>query len=185
MRKIFLFMMVSLDGFFEGEGHDLSWHNVDAEFGDFAAAQLDEGDTLLFGWKTYELMAAFWTTDHAKQSDPRTAEKMNSMKKIVFSRKAASVGWQNVDLMKDAVREDVLKLKQQPGKDMIVLGSSNLCLSLIEMGLLDEVRIMINPVVIGNGTSLFKGLSKKLGLKLKKTRVFNSGNVLLSYDVVK
>ena len=84
MRKIFLFMMVSLDGFFEGPDHELDWHNVDAEFNEFAAEQLNEVDTLLFGWKTYELMAGYWPTELAKQDSPVIAEKMNSLPKLFF-----------------------------------------------------------------------------------------------------
>lgn len=187
MRKVFLLMMVSLDGFFEGENHDLSWHNVDGEFNEFAAQMLSEVGTLMFGRRTYELMAGFWPT--AKPSDPNdaiVAEKMNTLPKIVFSTTMKKVeekpSWKNVKLAKDNVAEEVQKLKQQPGEDIAVLASSNLCISLIKMGLIDEFRIMVNPVVIGNGTPLFHGIQEKFKLKLLNTRTFNSGNVLLTYQ---
>ena len=182
MRKIFLFMMVSLDGFFEGPDHELDWHNVDAEFNEFAADQLNEVDMLLFGWKTYELMAGFWPIDPAKQDSPVIAEKMNTLPKIVFSRKERKVEWENTRLISENVDREVTKLKNQPGKNIAIFGSSNLCVSLIQMGLIDEFRIMVNPVVLGKGHTLFNGIQDKLYLKLLKTRTFKSGNVLLYYQ---
>src|SRR5579872_1265701 len=86
MRKVFLFMMVSLDGYFEGPNHDLSWHNVDEEFNKFAIAQTKNVGTLLFGRRTYELMRDFWPTEEARKTDPIVANQMNTTPKIVFSR---------------------------------------------------------------------------------------------------
>ena len=187
MRKIFLFMMVSLDGYFEGKDHDISWHNVDEEFVDFAIEQTSQVGTLLFGRRTYQLMEGFWPTEEALKSDPKTAELMNNTPKIVFSKTLEKVeetdNWKNVTLVKDKVEEEIKKLKDQPGKDIAVFGSSNLCVSLIKMGLLDELRIMVNPVAIGEGTTLFEGMKDKLKLKLEKTRTFKNGNVLLTYSL--
>jgi dihydrofolate reductase len=185
MRKIFVFIMVSLDGFFEGPDHELDWHNVDAEFNKFAAEQLNEVDTLLFGWKTYELMAGFWPTGAAKQDSPVIAEKMNALPKIAFSRKERKVEWHNTRLITGNVGGEIMKLKNQPGKNIAIFGSSNLCVNLIQMGLIDEFRIMVNPVVLGRGHTLFHGINDKLSLKLLKTRTFNSGNVLLYYQPAK
>jgi dihydrofolate reductase len=184
MRKIFLFMMVSLDGFFEGPDHELDWHNVDAEFNEFAAEQLNEVDMLLFGWKTYELMAGYWPTGPAKQDSPVIAEKMNAMPKIAFSRKERKVGWQNTRLITENVSEAVMNLKNQPGKNIAIFGSSNLCVNLIQMGLIDEFRIMLNPVVLGRGHTLFNGINDRQNMKLLKTRIFNSGNFLLYYKPI-
>ena len=183
LRKIFLFMMVSLDGYFEGKDHDLSWHNADnKEFQDFAIEQLGEIGTIIFGKTTYEMMASFWPTDLAKD-DPITAELMTKTPKIVISHSLEKADWANTRLIKENVEEELKKLKSQPGKDLAVFGSSNLCLSLLKMGLLDELRIMINPIVIGEGTTLFAGLDEKLKLKLQDTRVFKSGNVLLTEEI--
>ena len=179
-----MFMMVSLDGFFEGPDHELDWHNVDAEFNKFAAEQLNEIDTLLFGWKTYELMAGYWPTEAGKQDSSIIAEKMNSLQKIAFSRKERKVEWENTRLVTDNVVGEITKLKNQIGKDIAIFGSSNLCVSLIQMGLIDEFRIIVNPVVLGKGHTLFNGLNDKLNLKLLKTRTFNSGNVLFYYQPV-
>ena len=176
-------MMISLDGFFEGPNHDLSWHVVDAEFSAFANRQLDDADVLLFGRRTYELMAGFWQTERARTKSPEVARRMNGTKKIVFSRTLQKADWENTRLVKEKIGAEVMGLKNQPGKDLLVMGSSNLCASLIEEGVLDECRVMVNPVMIGSGTSLFSGLKAKCGLELADMRRFQSGNVLLTYRV--
>lgn len=184
---MFLFMMVSLDGYIEGQGHDLSWHNVDSEFNDFAANQLDEADTILFGRRTYQLMANFWPSEEGLEGDPVVAGKMNKTPKVVVSRTLESVRetehWRNIQLIKGNVVEEIQKLKSQPGKDIIVLGSNNLCVTLLEHHVLDEIRLMVNPVAIGQGTSLFRGLEDKKKFDLTSTRRFSSGNVLLRYQI--
>ena len=182
MRKVFLFMMVTLDGFFEGPNQEIDWHNVDEEFNEFAINQLHDVDMLLFGRVTYEGMASFWPTAFAKENDPIVAEMMNTIPKIVFSKTLDKAEWQNTRLVKENVAEEISKLKQQPGKDLAIFGSSDLAVSLIEMGLLDELRIMVTPVVLGNGKPLFKGINDKLNLKLLKAQPFRSGNVLLYYQ---
>ncbi len=182
MRKVLLFMMVTLDGFFEGPEHEIDWHNVDEEFNDFAINQLDDLGMLLFGRVTYEMMASFWPTPFAIETDPIVAEKMNTIPKVVVSTSLAQADWQNTRLVKEHVAEEIAQLKQQPGKDIAIFGSSDLAVSLLQMGLLDELRIMVNPVVLGGGKLLFKGLDERLKLKLLKTQQFQSGNVLLYYQ---
>jgi len=185
MKKVFLFMMISLDGYFEGKDHDLSWHNVDQEFNEFAIKQLKNADTLLFGRRTYELMASYWPTESAKNDDPIVARLMNNTPKIVFSKKLEKADWENTTLVRERVSEKITGLKKQLGKDIVILGSSDLSVSLLEMGLLDELRIMVNPIVLGRGKLLFQGIHDKLSLKLLNTRIFNSGNVLLYYQPIK
>jgi dihydrofolate reductase len=185
MRKIFLFMMVSLDGYFEGPEHDLSWHVVDAEFEEFAQKQMREADTILFGRRTYQLMESFWPTKAGLEGDPNVAKLMNVTPKVVVSESLQTVQetkiWQHVQLINNDIRNNIIALKKQKGGNIILLASSNFCVSLLEWGLLDEIRIMINPVVIGKGTSLFYGLKKRMSFKLITTRNFTSGNILLSY----
>ncbi|HZT98215.1 MAG TPA: dihydrofolate reductase family protein [Ktedonobacteraceae bacterium] len=182
MRKVFLFMMVTVDGFFEGPNHEIDWHNVDEEFNEFAIQQLNDIDTLLFGRLTYELMASYWPTPSAREDDPVVADKMNSMPKLVFSKTLDKAEWSNSRLVKEHIAEEVSKLKQQQGGDLAIFGSSDLTVSLLEMGLVDELRIMVNPVVLGSGKRLFEGIHETLKLKLLKTRTFRSGNVLLYYQ---
>jgi dihydrofolate reductase len=190
MRKIHMFMTVSLDGYFEGKDHDLSWHNVDAEFNEFAIEQLRETGLMLWGRRTYELMEGFWPKAEAEQKmtrdDLEVARLMNNTPKMVISRTLKSVkegpNWKNVTLRNELDVGEIRKLKQQPGKD-IWAGGSELVVSLLKEGLMDGLRLMVNPVVIGSGTPLFKGLDSRMKFKLTNTRVFKSGNMLLLYDV--
>ena len=183
MRKVIFFNLTSLDGYFEGPNRDIYWHNVDEEFNEFAVEQTSSIGVLLFGRVTYQLMASYWPTEAAKRDDPMIAGLMNSLPKIVFSKTLEKVEWDNTKLVKDNFVEDVLKLKQQPGKDIAIFGSSDLAVTFIEYGLIDEFRIMINPLALGSGKPLFQGLKSKLDLKFVKTRTFKSGNVLLYYEV--
>jgi dihydrofolate reductase len=181
-RKIIFQMMVSLDGFFEGANKDISWHRVDEEFNEFAIDWLKSLDVLIFGRVTYELMAGYWPTAKViNKGDDIVAERMNNLQKIVFSKTLQKVEWTNSTLVKEFVPEEILKLKQQPGKD-IAVGGSDLASSFIKHNLIDEFRIIVAPVVIGKGKRLFEGLNEKLDMKLIRTRTFKSGNVLLCYE---
>src|SRR3989304_2541406 len=182
MRKLFAFNMVSLDGFFEGPNRDINWHNVDDEFNQFAIEQTSTVDTILFGRVTYELMAGYWPTPAATTDDPVIADLMNRLPKIVFSRTLQKAEWNNTRLIKDHIAEEITILKQQPGKDLALFGSANLLSTLIQMGLIDEHRIIVNPIVLGSGTPLYQGLKEKLNLKLLKTKTFRNANVLLYYQ---
>jgi len=181
MRKLFFFMLTSLDGFFEGPNADISWHNVDEEFNQFAIEQMNELDTLFFGRVTYQGMASYWPTEFAIQSDPEIAGKMNSIRKYVFSKTLEKADWNNTTLVKENIPEAIAQLKQQPGKDIGIFGSSDFAVTLLPHGLIDEFRIMVNPVVLGQGKPLFQGIQAKLNLKLVKTKTFHNGNVLLYY----
>jgi dihydrofolate reductase len=184
--------MVSLDGYFEGPNHDLSWHNVDEEFNQFAINQLHDTGMMLFGRRTYQLMEGYWPK---VEEDPKTtpddvqvARLMNNTPKMVISRTLNEVkespNWKNVTLRNKLDVDEIKKLKQQPGKD-IWAGGSELATSLLKEGLVDEVRLMVAPVVVGAGTPLFKGLDTRMKFRLAKTQQFKSGNVLLSYEPFK
>jgi dihydrofolate reductase len=175
-------MMVSLDGFFEGPHRELDWHRVDTEFNQYALELLDSVDLLVFGRVTYELMASYWPTEYATTDDPLIASRMNGLPKLVFSRTLKTSEWTNVRFAGSDPAGEIAGLKQEPGKDMAIFGSSDLALSLIQQRLIDEFRIFVNPVILGSGKRLFQGISGKLVLKLIRTRTFNSGNVLLCYE---
>jgi dihydrofolate reductase len=181
MRKLISFMVVTLDGYYEGPNGEFDWPNVDEEFYEFSISQLDDIDTLLFGRVTYEGMASYWPTPAALDSDPAVAERMNSIPKIVFSTTLDTADWQNTTLVKGNVVETVSKLKQQPGKYLAVFGSPELTVSLLQEGLVDELRVMVNPILLGAGKSLFRTLSGRVPLELRQTTTFSSGNVLLTY----
>ena len=185
MRKVILFNLISLDGYFEGPDRDINWHNVDEEFNEFAIQQTGEFGALLFGRVTYELMVSYWPTEAAKRDDPSIAGLMNSLPKVVFSATLENVEWENTKLVKDNFVAEVLKLKQQPGKDIAIFGSSDLAVTLIEHNLIDEFRIIVNPIVLGEGKPILQGIKTRLNLKLLKSRTFRSGNVLLYYEMTK
>ena len=183
MRTLFLFMMVSLDGYFEGPDHDISWHNADNdEFQKFCAEQNPQADAILMGHRTYDLMASFWPTQKAIELDPETARFMTDTRKYVVSHRPFDPGWKNATVMTGDVAGQVRALKAQPGKGIALFGSNTLLGGLMKEGLVDEYRIMVNPVVIGKGTPVFAGIAERANLKLKKVRQFASGNVLLTYS---
>jgi dihydrofolate reductase len=156
MRRIFAFMLTTLDGYYEGPNQEFDFWVIDEEFNTFAVAQLGEVDTLLLERVTYEGMSAYWPTPAGEQDDPRIAVRMNGLAKIVVSRTLAKPDWANTRLISDDVAEELTRLKQQPGKDIAILGSSDLTVSLLQIGLVDEVRIMVSPVVLGAGKSVFR-----------------------------
>jgi dihydrofolate reductase len=184
MRKLYLFNMITLDGFFEGkEPWDLAWHTVDAEFNTFAVEQLESTGVLMFGRKTYDGMAQYWSTDQAKDDDPAVAGLMNAMPKIVVSRTLTAASWNNTTLLSGNIVDEIKMLKSQPGKDIGIFGSANLAASL--GGLIDEYRIIIAPIVLGNGTPLFTPAAGMVRLKTMNVRTFNNGNILIYYTPLK
>ncbi len=182
MRKMLSFMITSADGYHADPGQALDWQAIDEEFSQFALAQLRDAGTPVFGRVTYELMAAFWPTP-ARESDPDVANAMNTTPKIVISRTLAQAGWPGTQVISSHAEEELAKLKQQPGKDIVIPGSSTLTAGLLQTGLLDELRIMVNPVILGQGRSLFAGAAKT-SLQLLTTRQFTSGNVLFRYQPI-
>ena len=180
MRKLFAFNMVTLDGFFEGPNGEIDWHNADnEEFNEFAIEQTGEVDTLLFGRKTYQLMASYWPTETAINADPIVADLMNRLSKFVFSRTLESVEWNNTRLIHENAQNEIKELKTQQGKDMAIFGSANLISSIMDV--IDEHRVMVNPILLRRGEPLFKNTGDKIKLQLVNARRFNSGNVLLTY----
>jgi len=182
MRRLKVFNLVSLDGYFSGEGGDISWHMVDDEFQELANRVANSGNTLLFGRVTYELMVGYWPTPEALRVDPVVAEGMNKSEKIVFSRTLGKVEWHNTRLVKGDLLGEVGKLKAGSGADLTVLGSGTIVAQLAAAGLIDEYQVLLNPVVLGRGRTMFEGLDKRLTLKLTGSRVFGNGNVLLTYE---
>ncbi|HZM56894.1 MAG TPA: dihydrofolate reductase family protein [Acidimicrobiales bacterium] len=181
MRKIASFIFISLDGFYEGPGGELDWPNVDAEFNDFAVRQLDDADTLGFGRATYEHMAAYWPTEQAMVNDPAITSRMNDKEKLVFSRTLADPTWSRTTAVRGEAVEHIPDLAAAPGREILVIGSAHLTADLVQAGILDELRIMIFPIVLGQGRSLFEDLTRRISLELLRLRQFDSGNILLTY----
>lgn len=179
MRKIFLLMNITLDGYFEGPNHDISWANNNNEA--FPSDPDNLVDTLLFGHTTYEGMVSFWPTDMAKQMMPDVARFMNDTPKVVVSHNDFDPGWENVRVISGDVIEEIKKLKAGPGKTIGMFGSNTLCVSLMAHGLVDEFQILVNPVAIGTGTPLFLGLQDRTKLTLTQSRQFANGTMMMTY----
>jgi dihydrofolate reductase len=179
--KLSTFNFISLNGFTEGPGKgDISWHRHGSQENDYAASRLALGATLLFGRITYQMMASYWPTLVALDSDPVVAKGMNEAKKVVFSTTLDEPGWQNVRLVKgDAVRA-VTEMKQA-GTNMTILGSGTLVTALAAARLIDEFALLVDPIALGGGTPLFDGMKETLALELLEARPFPSGAVLLRY----
>lgn len=182
MRKLGVFNFISLDGFYKGPNEDISWHRHAEEEAEFSAENLKSEGILLFGRVTYEMMYSFWSTKMAMESLPEVAKGMNDAEKIVFSKTLKKAEWNNTKLIRNNIIEEIKHLKQLPGKDMTILGSGSILTQFAEAGLIDEYQFMIDPVVLGKGTQIFKGIKEKLDLDLTNTRIFKSGTVLLCYQ---
>ena len=180
MKKLFFFMMVSANGFYERGPWQIDWHNTDDEFNEFAIAQLDQMDTLVFGRKTYEGMARYWPGPEAVADDPGVAKRMNGLAKLVVSKTLEHADWNNTRVVRDP--EAIGAMKREPGKDALLIGSSDLATNLAALGLIDEYRLMVAPIALGTGKAVLDGLPSDLKLTLRATRTFKNGNVLLSYE---
>ncbi|HSO92073.1 MAG TPA: dihydrofolate reductase family protein [Arthrobacter sp.] len=183
MRKVILMMQLSLDGFIEGPEQDLSWHRVDDELHRHFNEELRTMGAFLDGRVTYEMMAEFWPTADQDPSNPAPMAEFagiwRDMPKFVYSRTLASAGW-NTEVVRDVVAEDIARLKDQPGGDL-ALGGANLSASFRRLGLIDEYRIYVHPVLIGRGTPLFHEEDATTPLRLLESRTFGNGVVLLRY----
>jgi dihydrofolate reductase len=149
MRTLASFILISLDGFYEGPNGEFDWPVVDDEFNDFAIRQLDEVDALAFGRATYEHMAAHWPTEQARVNDPAITSRMNDKPKLVFSTALEHADWSNTTIITGEAVEQIETVKTAAGGDLLVLGSTHLTANFAAAGVLDELRIMICPIAIG------------------------------------
>lgn len=183
MRKVQVFDNVSLDGFFVDAQGEMSWaHKHDEEWNAFSSENASGEAELLFGRVTYELMAAFWPTPQAAAMLPAVAAGMNAMRKIVFSRTLDRAAWQNTTLIRGDLVQEVTRLKQQPGPDLVILGSGSLVSQLTRARLIDGYQIVLNPIVLGRGRTLFETVDGRVPFVLRKTRAFQNGSVVLWYE---
>lgn len=178
MRKLIVSNVMSLDGFFEGPNKKFDWFAPDEEFLDYAKDLLRTVDTILFGRTTYEHMAAYWP------SAPRDeiANAMNNLPKVVVSRTLKNVEWNNSRLIQGDVAEEISKLKQMPGKDIVIFGSATLASSLLQLGLIDDYRVILSPILLGGGSPMFTNMKHRINLKLAGTKLLKSGVVVLYYQ---
>jgi dihydrofolate reductase len=185
MRQLIVFNQVSLDGCFADAKGDMSWaHQArdDAEWNAFTAENAGGGGTLVFGRITYQLMASYWPTPMALQNSREIAEHMNALPKVLFSRTLAEATWSNTTLVKGDLLGAVRELKAGSGPGLAILGSGSIVAQLAPEGLIDEYQLVVHPLVLGKGRTLFEGVERKLPMKLAKTRAFGNGAVLLCYQ---
>jgi dihydrofolate reductase len=185
MTKLIVFNHVSLDGYFVDAENSMAWAKTnqdDPEWNAFVADNASGEATLVFGRITYDLMAGYWPTPMAKQHAALVAERMNSLQKIVFSRTLDKASWKNTTLIKGNLIEEVRKLKKDATQGMVILGSGSIVSQLASEGLIDEFHVVINPILLGKGRTMFEGIKHKLNVKLAKSRTFRNGNVVLVYE---
>ena len=182
MAQLTAFTFTTINGFFAGENGDISWHRHGAEENGFAAESLASGNRLLFGRITYEMMASYWPTPIAEQNDATVAQGMNDAEKIVFSRTLESAAWQNTHVVHTGMIDAIRELKKTSTRDLTILGSGSIVTQCTAHGLIDTYQIMIDPVILGKGSTLFDGLETPCNLHLISTKPFSSGVVLFCYE---
>ncbi|TXK75479.1 dihydrofolate reductase family protein [Paenibacillus sp. N3.4] len=191
MRKLVLFLHASLDCFVEGPNGamDIGWISYDGDLEKYAKEILSTADTVIWGRGTYQLMHGYWpsvpSNPSASQHERNHAEWIDKTAKIVFSTTLDKVEWNNSRLVKEDIEEEIKNLKQQPGKDMVILGSPRIAHHLMQLDLIDEYKITVSPVLIGSGLPLFQGLKEKVNLKLIENKTFDSGAIGLVYQSVR
>jgi dihydrofolate reductase len=194
MRKIIAALQVSVDGFIEGPNGELDWAMAEDEetWGDIFE-MLTHVDTFILGRKMYPGYEQYWLAVLANPNGPlpfgggaatkneiayaRLADKTPH---IVLSKTLEKVAWKTTRIVRDA--EEIRKMKQQPGKDMYVVGGATLVSSLMNLGLIDEIGLMVNPLVLGGGKALFKDVKERHALKLLRAKPLKSGKVALTYS---
>jgi len=176
VRKLFLSMMVSLDGYHEGPNHALDWHVVDDDFMDYVTEMTDSIGGIVLGRATYEMFASFWPTATSPE-----ARAMNELPKVVFSKTLKAATWRNSRIASGDAAEEIRRMKREPGKDLAIFGSNRLATSLAPLGIIDEYRVLINPVVLGAGTPFLQGLTHPMRLNLLRREPLESGLVVHYY----
>jgi dihydrofolate reductase len=186
-RRLSVFNSVTLDGYFTDAKGDMSWaHKApdDAEWNDFTAGNVKGNGVLVFGRVTYDMMASFWPTPAAMQSMPNVANRMNSAEKIVFSRTMDKAAWQNTKVIKADPAAEMKRLKNEAGDDMVILGSGTIVAQLAQAGLIDEYQLVVVPIALGKGRTMFDGVNRRIELRPISTRTFKNGSQFVRYEPV-
>lgn len=186
MRKIITSEMISADGFFAGLDGNIDWHIVDDEFNQYALDLMKSVDTILFGRITYQMFESYWPNElqnpETSKDDRHIAQWIDDQKKVVLSKTLYEDKWKNSTFISDNIQIEILKLKEQSGKDIVIYGSGSVVSELTKLNLIDEYNFIVAPVAIGNGRSLFENIGSKVNLKLTDTKKFKNGNMLLQYE---
>jgi dihydrofolate reductase len=189
MRKVILQIDLTLDGFIADSDGRLDWMSPGPDMNQDASDLLDTVDTILLGRVAYQLMSKYWPFADmtAPTIESKITSQLNHATKIVFSRTLETVewgAWNNARLVKDHIVEEIATLKSLPGKNMLLYAGAGIVSTFIQLGLIDEYRLRLHPVVLGQGKPLFKGLEDQLNLKLLQAKPYKRGAVLLEYQSI-
>jgi len=179
-------MHTSLDGYVAGPKGELNWAKLDDEIFDFVGTITDKADTALYGRVTFEMMQSYWPTagnkPNASKHDKEHSAWYSKVSKVVLSKTLSEEGLENTTVICDQLADNINKIKEQDGKNILIFGSPSASHSLLSLGLLDEFWLFVNPVLLGEGIPLFKGLTEKTKLKLLETKTFSCGVIALHYE---
>lgn len=185
MRKLVLFMHVSLDGFVAGPNGEMDWIKADKEIFDFASERTNEADTALYGRVTFEMMESYWPTagdqPDASKHDLEHSKWYNKVSKVVLSRTLRDADFSNTRIVSTDIPAEIAALKATKGKDILMFGSPSAAHLLMQADLIDDFWLFINPKLLGKGIPLFSGIQDSRNLKLLKATPFHSGVVGLHY----
>ena len=188
MRNIITTTWVTLDGYIAGPNGEMDWvaEHYDDAMAVYETEIVSQADTLLLGRVTYQSFAGSWPhvpdNPGASEAEKAYARTLNAMRKMVFSRTLDRVEWNNSTLHKEVVPEEIEHLKQESGRDMLIYGSASIIQALTNHGLIDEYQVLVHPLIVGGGKSLFHNIGHQVKLQLVNTKTHPSGVVVLSYQ---
>jgi dihydrofolate reductase len=189
MRKLILLMHVSVDGFVAGPNGEMDWIKFDEEISDYVGQLTDSSDTAIYGRTTYQMMESYWPTaaedPNASKHDIQHANWVNRALKVVASRSMERSEWANTRIIRDDLLGEISKMKNEPGENLLLIGSASIAHAFMEHNLIDEYWINVNPVILGTGIPLFQNIHQRLSLELIQAKTFASGVVGLTYGKLK
>lgn len=187
MRKVILLMHASIDGFIAGLQGEMDWIAFDEELADYVGNLTHDADAVMYGRVTFQMMESYWPTagesSAATKHDIEHANWVNKALKIVFSKSLEKTDWHNTSIFRDIMPEKISIMKNEPGKNILLIGSASIAHSFMQHDLIDEYWININPIVLGEGIPLFKNISHRTKLTLVQSKRFDCGVVGLQYTV--
>ncbi|MBC7959847.1 MAG: dihydrofolate reductase family protein [Vallitaleaceae bacterium] len=186
MRKLIFFMHTSLDGFVAGLKGEMNWIKFDDALFEFVGTMTALADTALYGRVTYEMMQNYWPNageqPNASKHDKEHSTWYNNVSKVVLSKTIRETGLHNTKIIGDQLSENINTIKQQEGKNILIFGSPRASQSLLKQGLIDEFWLFVNPIILGQGMPLFKGITDMTNLKLVESKTFDCGVIALHYE---
>lgn len=182
MRNLVLQVSISLDGYIEDKQRNIDWHFADEEFAEFIDTTLRSIDAMIFGRAAFERLADYWPTAGSDpNASPEQVRLMAELPKYVVSTTLKCTAWQNSHVISGNVGSEIQRLKEEPGRDIALFAGASLAMSVLRLGLIDELRLIVSPVLLGGGTRLFHGEYERTYLGLRDIKRFRSGAMVLVY----